>query len=150
MKISASISTLAAAREPSRAPTKETTGFAARLNASSEPDKAGGASGISARDFHNISPDDLLKTINGLIRSGEVSLDDTSSLVGIMGGMLVHAGEASPGAGARTPIDAFAKLIAGREFARSRDDIAGVEFFDKGLAVLDRFQGTISSEDGTV
>jgi hypothetical protein len=108
--------------------------------------------GVSMYDFTNMSPAQMQDTINGLIRSGKMSLDDSSSLVSMIPTGLTYAGPGAPSAASldsvrNTPMDFLARLQAGIDGARSRGDAQNAEHFARTLNVLQSLQGTPSGVD---
>jgi hypothetical protein len=115
-----------------------------------EADRAAG--GVSTYDFTNMSPAQMQQTINGLIRSGKMSFDDSSSLVGMIPTALAWAGGGTPSAveldsARNTPIDFLATLQAGIAGAQSRGDTHNAETLTRAFEVLRSLQGTLSGVD---
>jgi hypothetical protein len=115
-----------------------------------EADRAAG--GISTYDFTNVSPAQMQQTINGLIRSGKMSFDDSSSLVGMIPTALAWAGGGMPSAAQldsarNTPINFLATLQAGIAGAQSRGDTHNAETLTRAFEVLRSLQGTLSGID---
>jgi hypothetical protein len=113
---------------------------------------ANAPAGISTYDFSSMSPSQMRSTVNDLIRSGKMTLDESSPLLGMMGPPAsLWAGSGSPPAEAYRmddqPIDAFAKLKAGINGAQSTGDSRNVEALGKTLDALLRLQGTTASVD---
>jgi hypothetical protein len=110
------------------------------------------ASGVSTYDFTNMSPAQMQDTMNGLIRSGRMSFDDSSSLVGMIPTALAWAGGGTPSAAQldsarNTPMDFLATLQAGIAGAQSRGDTHNAETLTRTLEVLQSLQGTPSGVD---
>lgn len=108
--------------------------------------------GISTYDFSSMSPAQMRSTVNDLIRSGKMTIDETMPLLGMMGPPAsLWAGSGSPPAEAyrmdNEPIDAFATLRAGINGAQSRGDRRNVEALGQTLDALLRFQGNTASVD---
>lgn len=113
---------------------------------------ANAGAGISTYDFSSMSPSQMRSTVNDLIRSGKMTLDESSPLLGMMGSPASRwAGSGSPPAEAyrmdNQPIDAFATLRAGINGAQSRGDRRNVEALGQTLDALLRLQGTTASVD---
>jgi hypothetical protein len=109
-----------------------------------EPD----ASGVECYDFSNMSPAQMREAVNGLIRNGEMSLDESSSLLAIMAPPAMRwAGEGQRPSAAEfdqvdnTPVDAFAILRDGIAGARWRHDSAAEAALERTIAALQRVQG---------
>lgn len=114
----------------------------------------GSGTGTSRYDFSNMTPAQLRDAVNRMIRSGELSLDETGSLLSIMAPpsarLKVDGTPVSKAEGElidNTPVDAFAKLRDGIAGARWRNDSAAEAALSQTLAALQRVQGTVSSVD---
>lgn len=114
-------------------------------NAAAEVNQAAVGSGqdtLKSYDFTNISPRQMLETINHLITSGQVSLDETSALVPMMG-----AGVAGVPLNAAIDPDAPMNFVERVEqsiaFARFTHNEQGIVYGNKALDVIARFQGKI-------
>lgn len=101
-----------------------------------------------------MTPAQMREAVNRLIRGGELSLDETSSLLFVMAPLSsrlkVDGTPVSATEGERignTPVDAFAKLRDGIAGARWRNDSAAEAALSQTLAALQRVQGTVSSVD---
>ena len=110
------------------------------------------AGGVSTYDFTNMSPAQMQGTMNGLIRSGRMSFDDSSSLVGMIPTALAWAGGGTPSAeeldsARNTPMDFLATLQAGIADAQWRGDTRNAETLTRTLEVLQSLQGTPSGVD---
>jgi hypothetical protein len=117
-------------------------------------DAATTGSGIGRYDFSSMSPTQMRDTVNRLIRSGDLNLDETGSLLSIMApplarlrvdGTQVSATEAEQID--NTPVDAFARLREGVAGARWRNDSASEAALTRTIAALQRVQGMVSSVD---
>eukprot|EP01035_Chromulina_nebulosa_P040808 gene40808-55160_t len=105
-------------------------------SASNASDAHAGA-GISTYDFSSMSPAQMRSTVNDLIRSGKMTLTESSPLLGMM---MPPAHRMD-----NQPIDAFANLRAGITGAQSRGDRSSVESLGQTLDALLRLQGTTAS-----
>lgn len=121
---------------------KTTISQAARDRATIET-KSGGT-----YDFTNMSPKQMLGAVNDLIKSGKMSLDESSSLVGMIGNLpLNKATNATYTADISSqPVDFFAKLQQLIAFDKSINNTAGIEYANKALSALERLQGTTSPQ----
>ena len=113
---------------------------------------ASAGAGISTYDFSSMSPAEMHSTVNDLIRSGRMTLDESGPLLGMMSPPASRwAGSGSPPAEAyrmdNEPIDAFAALRAGINGAQSRGDRRNVEALGQTLDALLRLQGSTASVD---
>jgi len=123
----------------------QTTFHAAQASAGSTDDNQR-ASG-QALDFTSMSRSVLRDTVNSLIKSGKLSLDDTTGLVGIMGPAVPVDGSAPPAGYESQSINAFAALKAGIEGARSRNDPQNEAVLMRAFSALQRLQGTVVGLD---
>jgi len=120
----------------------------------SDQAEIGAASGTTRYDFSNMTPAQMRDAVNRMIRSGELSLDETGSLLSMMAppsARLKAGGTPVPTAEAEridnTPVDAFAQLHEGIAGARWRNDRAAEAALSRTIAALQRVQGTLSSVD---
>ena len=112
----------------------------------------GTSSGVSSYDFTNMSPAKMQDTMNDLIKIGKMSLDDSSSLVGMIPTALSWAGSGTPSSAsldqARSQhVDFLETLSAGITGAKSRGDTQNAESLTRTLNVLQDLQGTPSAVD---
>ena len=100
-------------------------------------------------DFTNISRADLRGTVNALIKSGSLSLDDSGALVPMMGSAaLSYAGTGTPSAGYDDQkLDVLSDLQTGLDAAKSRNDTNSQKYLALALNALQRLQGTSGSLD---
>lgn len=99
------------------------------------------AKGGDTYDFTNISPNDMLSTINSLIKNGKMSLDESSSLLSFVPLTELNAAMGKSGV-TNQPINLFAGLKEMIAFNKSIHNDAGVIYAQKALSALDRLQGT--------
>jgi hypothetical protein len=124
-----------------------------KAEAASSASVANSGAGISTYDFSSMSPAEMRSTVNDLIRSGKMTLDESSPLLGMMSPPALRwAGSGSAPADEANrkdnePIDAFATLRAGITGAQSRGDRRNVEALGQTLDALLRLQGTTASVD---
>jgi hypothetical protein len=110
---------------------------------------SGNASGVSSDDFTNMTPTQLQTTINSLVKSGKLSLKDSSPLVSIAG----FANGSSPVNTADMsgkPIDVLSALQAGitdKEQNQAGEPNSGVQCWKNALTMLQGLQGTPSGVD---
>ena len=115
---------------------KTTISQAARDRAAEE------TKGGSTYDFTNMTPNNMLSTINSLIKSGQMSLDESSSLVAMMPISplaAANSGSGTPDA-ANQPMNFFSGLEKMIAFDKSIHNDAGVIYAQKALSALERFQ----------
>jgi hypothetical protein len=99
-------------------------------------------SGAGKYDFTNISRNELLETVNGLIGSGHLTLDDTSSLLGMMGSSPLQKVnyDGKPLEGGDIPMNVFARIQEGIEGARSRNETSSIAGLQRAAEALAQFQ----------
>ncbi|CAM5372005.1 putative protein OS=Afipia felis OX=1035 GN=NCTC12722_01926 PE=4 SV=1 [Afipia felis] len=121
---------------------------------SAQAETGGAVSRTTRYDFSNMTPAQMRDAVNRMIRSGELSLDETGSLLSMMAppsARLKAGGTPVPTAEAEridnTPVDAFAQLHEGIAGARWRNDSAAEAALSRTIAALLRVQGTLSSVD---
>ncbi|AEY69548.1 hypothetical protein AH2_00038 [Burkholderia phage vB_BceS_AH2] len=126
----------------------QTTFQAARAPAGSTDDNQQ-ASG-QGLDFTSTSRSSLRDTVNSLIKSGKLSLDDSSGLVGMMGpAATTYAGNGGPSAATydSSPFDALSALRTAIDGANSRHDDKSAAVFSRTLSALQQLQGTVAGLD---
>jgi hypothetical protein len=122
------------------------TGASARTSTTPNPSSVTDSStpGVSSYDFTSMTSGDLQSTINTLVKSGKLSLKDSSPLVTIAG----FAGGGS--AAADRPINVFSALQAGigyKQTIQADDPNSGIQNWKNALATLQGLQGTASGVD---
>jgi hypothetical protein len=119
--------------------------------ASSPAETTDSGAGVSRYDFTGMTSKELMTTINNLVKSGKMSLKDSSPLVGIA--QFVSGGglSATPSTeNSDAPIDVLSALkngIAYKEQAQADDPHSGIEAWKNALAALQGLQGTPSGVD---
>lgn len=93
-------------------------------------------------DFTSITPVEFMNTVNELIRSGEMDLDETSPMVGLGMGFAVpgSAADATRNAVASQPFNAFEALQRGIDYARWSGDQVSERQWVTAAAALERYQ----------
>lgn len=122
----------------------------AQAPAASSPQVSASASAAPRRetvDFTQMTRAELLDWMNGRIWSGELSLDDTSGLLGMTMSMPVGGGAAAPDT--RQKLDFIAMARDGLAAAEARGDRDGTGSLRVAIAVMSRFQGTVTGLDIT-
>jgi hypothetical protein len=101
------------------------------------------SSATGSLDFTNMSPQQLQSTMNNLIKSGRLSFDDSSAMVGMIPTALSKVNyDGQPPAAYNQPINVLATLQAGIEGAQSRGDTENEESLTRALNALQALQGT--------
>lgn len=101
---------------------------------------------LTSYDFTNITPRQMLATINKLITSGQASVDETSALLPLMGaGVPGLASSASDGPD--QPLDFINRVRQSIAYAQDTHNESGVAYGYKGLSLLERLQGTVAEAD---
>lgn len=93
-------------------------------------------------DFTHMLRNELLETLNGLIHSGDLTLDDTTSRLGFMGSspLLKVDYDGLPLENGDVPMNVFEHIKASLEGALSRNETGSVEGLQRAAAALARFQ----------
>lgn len=102
-----------------------------------------GESDVSKKyDFTHMSRNELLETVNGLIHSGDLTLDDTTSLLGFMGSspLLKVDYDGLPLENGDVPMNVFEHIKASMEGARSRNETNSIAGLQRALDALMKFQ----------
>jgi hypothetical protein len=100
------------------------------------------AEGIKKYDFTNMTRGQLHETVNNLIKNGEMSLDESSSLVLMMGPKITVSGNSIDASDEK--VDAFSLLKQSIAFNQSIGNTSGIIYDNKALSALERFQGKTS------
>lgn len=107
-------------------------------------------SSVKKYDFTQISRSDLLQNINSLIKNGAMDLDESSSLVFLMGPKIAVNGDISTNSSSNEIINVFDELRKSIEFNQSIGNTSGTFYDTKALNALNRLQGKTSSINLTV
>jgi hypothetical protein len=106
--------------------------------------------GVSSYDFSNMTPSQLQSTVNDLVKSGKLSLKDSSPLLTIAGFSNRGNVDGASSAGADKPIDVLSALQAGISYKQQNQvgtGNSGIENWTNALATLQSLQGTTSGVD---
>jgi len=113
--------------------------FSQTTRASAAPENKGDGN----YDFTNISPNEMLSTINSLIKSGQMTLDESSSLLMLIpistGGSDIQAATA-----ANQKMNLFTALENMMAYDMFTHNDAAVIYDQKAISALKRFQGSHS------
>jgi hypothetical protein len=104
------------------------------------------AGGVSEVDFGKMTRKELADWINDRLRAGDMTLDESSSFVGMTMSIPVD-GSRPAGLNDTDKIDFFKNATEGLQAARQRGDTAGVARLDGALRMMERFQGQVSKVD---
>jgi len=99
-------------------------------------------SGVTKYDFTNMTKGQLRETVNNLIKNGEMSLDESSPLVLMMGPKLMVSGNSIDSSDEK--VDAFALLKQSIAFNQSIGNTSGIIYDNKALSALERLQDKAS------
>lgn len=138
MRIDTSAATLTAARRTAPAP-RSASAAPAEPGTSASGSTAGGATSAGEVDFTRMTRQGLLDWMNTRIRSGELSLDDSSGLLGMTLKMPVAGGGAA--IDDREPVDFVQKAQDGLRWARDQHQDAQARVLENALAVMRQHQG---------
>lgn len=118
--------------------TKNTTSFSTALDGTaSEKEKATNGK----PDFTSMTRRELFDWMNGQIRSGDMSLDESGAFLGMTVKVSVATGQPVDMATDTTRIDFIEKARQGIEFLLSRFDYAGAERLQDALDMMLRSRG---------
>lgn len=123
-------------------PASSATRTSAAPTASATTDAGSTGTGVTSYDFTSMTPSELRTTVNDLVKSGKLSLKDSSPLVTI-------AGFGGTSAGGK-PIDVLAALKAGiayKQQNQANQPDSGLDHWNNALAALQGLQGTTSGVD---
>lgn len=117
---------------------KATANFAMEL-ASAQANAS--ASGGGQVDFSNMTPKELSDWINMEIKSGRMSLDDSSIFVGMtLNGRPVNGGMTGPSD--KTQFNFMQLTQGGMEWARQQNDQILLQRLQAALSIMQQYQGT--------
>lgn len=109
--------------------------------------KSSEQSGVSTYDFTHMTRGKMLETVNQLIKSGQMSLDETSSLVLLMGPKMTASGNFVDAS--NEPVDFIASLKNSLTYNQSIGNNSAIFYDTKALDALERLQGKSSKIDLT-
>lgn len=104
-------------------------------------------SGVSTYDFTHMTRGNMLETVNQLIKSGQMNLDEASSLVFLMGPKMTASGEFVDAS--NEPVDFIASLKNSLAYNQSIGNSSAIFYDTKALDALERLQGKNSKIDLT-
>lgn len=93
----------------------------------------------SGYDFTHIAPNDVLNSINGLIKSGKMSVDESSALMASVPLTELNAAMGKTGA-ANKPINLYSSLEKLIAFNKSIHNDSGAIYAQKAFSALERLQ----------
>lgn len=106
-------------------------------------DRAGEKKQNARYDFSSMTPQRMLQAMNDLIKSGELSFDESSPLVIMIPTALAKVQyDGRPPDAYCQPKNFMALLTSAIAAAASRSDKASVAYFSNSLRALERIQGT--------
>lgn len=125
---------------PARANTQD---FAAMLSQRTADtyDAASSPAGSNRPDFTDMTRQELFDWMNGQIRSGDMTLDESSAFLGMTVKISAATGQPVEMATDTTRIDFTEKARQGIEFFLSRFDYAAAEKLQDALDTMQRSQG---------
>lgn len=127
-----------------RAAASDATGFAAMLQAKTAQAGATTSNGPAASepvDFTAMTRQQLFDWMNGQIRAGKLSLDDSTAFLGMTIKVSVASGQPIPLAGDTSRIDFIEKARQGVVGALERKDPALAKRLETAIALMLRNQG---------
>lgn len=102
---------------------------------------------IGQPDFSSMTRQQMRDWVNDQIRSGDMSLDESTAFVGLTLKVSAQSGQLVDGAADATRIDVTQKLRQGVEGALSRNDRQEIDLLQTALAAMLRFQGKTTGGD---
>lgn len=121
-----------------------TAGFAAAMAQAASASPGAQTSGTTT-DFTRMTRKDLLGWVNDKIRSGAMSLDDSTALVAMTAKLRVDGGDAA--IDATEQVDFTAMAQGGLEWARQHSEASSVRAFETALSIMNRYQGESKGVD---
>lgn len=103
--------------------------------------------GVIKTDFTGITRQQLFDWMNNQIRSGAMSLDDSTSFLGMTFRIDAATGQPVDMASDSTPVNFVDRATQGIAGALSRGDQDGAARLQAALAAMQRFQGQVTGVD---
>ena len=103
------------------------------------------SSGVAQTDFTKMTNQQMRDWINGQIRSGKMTLDESSSLIGLT--MDSPVGSNALSSGNSNSINFLQKIQDGLDGAKSRNDVASQQTLETAMGLLQKHQGQITKVD---
>ncbi len=108
-------------------------------------------SGTTQADFSHMTRKGLADWMNSKIKSGEMSLEDSSAFLGMTMKVPVGAGRGDPiGFDDQEPVNFMQKAQDGIAWARHNNDTASVKRLEAALNAMRQEQGQVTGVDITV
>jgi len=108
-------------------------------------------SGTTQTDFSNMTRKGLFDWMNSQIKSGEMSLDDSSAFLGMTIKIPVGAGRGEAiGLDDQEPVNFLQKAQDGIAWARQNNDTGAVKRLETALNAMRQYQGQVTGVDITV
>lgn len=105
----------------------------------------------AATDFSHMTRQGLADWMNGKIKSGEMSLDDSSAFLGMTMKIPVGAGQGTAVAlDDQEPVNFLQKAQDGIAWARQTNDTGAVKRLETALNAMRQYQGQVTGVDITV
>lgn len=124
----------------------ETTRWTANDDASPADRRA--TSGTRTVDFTSMTRKGLADWMNGKIRAGEMSFDESSAFLGLTLHMPVSGG--ASGFDDRQTVDFVSVVQDAIALARQRNDTASLKTLEPALGLMQRYQGEVAGVDISV
>ncbi len=105
------------------------------------------SSGVIKTDFTGMTRQQLFDWMNNQIRSGAMSLDESSSFLGMTLKMDARTGQMVDMASDTTPVNFMDRATQGIAGALSRGDQESAARLQSALATMQRYQGQVTSVD---
>lgn len=116
------------------------------LDSASSSDE-GSSSGVTQTDFTDMTRQQLFDWMNGQIRSGAMSLKDSSSFLGMTVGLNQASGKAVDMASDPTRINFVQRASDGLSGAQWRGDTDQAARLQAALDTMQRYQGQVTAVD---
>lgn len=100
---------------------------------------ASGTAGLKQVDFTNMTRQGLFDWMNAQIRSGEMSLDESSAFLGMT--LKMPVGGATAGLDAQEKLDFMQLAQAGIDWARQRNETSQMQALQNAMRIMQHHQG---------
>jgi hypothetical protein len=110
----------------------------------------GGDTGIQTADFPSMSKKDLFNWMNGQIKAGKMSLDDSSAFLGMSMDMPVDGSQMTSSTYDTKKVNFYDVVKQGLDGANSRNDASTKAMLEKAVETMKSNQGSVTRLNITV
>lgn len=115
--------------------------LAEKIQGAASATASAGTADVKQADFTNMTRQEMRDWMNNEIRSGKMTLDESSPLIGMTMKIPVGGGSEIPAAGDNERIDFTKRARLGIEGALSRNDPEAAKVLQSALDIMMKYQG---------